>query len=170
MFRFASRAARARHVLTLIAVTTLGACADDQPLTAPREIASEPRVTATTLETTDGAVVTIVPDRDGQVRTYSGYVVVGATLTCSTSGPTFKFLAYVDQFQRKAQNTVSGFGEAYITCTGGAQPWQLLITRNAGEEAAFTRGKADVLFRVISNDVSAEDLPRTVRLVEVAGY
>ena len=172
MYRFASRAGRLRHILTFIAVTVVGACADDQPITAPRQNASEPGVVAAgaaALETTDATVITIVPDREGTIRTYSGYTVVTGSVTCSTSGAQFKLVAYLSQYQRKAQDSVEGFGETSMTCTTSAQPWQLLIVPNAGEGAP-KRGRADMLFRAMAAGVPSVDVQRTVRLVEVAGY
>ena len=170
MYPFASRAGRLRHILTLVVVTTVGACADDQPITAPRQNVSEPRVVvdrAGALETTDATVITIAPDREGIVRTYSGFAVLSGSLTCSKSGAQFRLVAYLNQFQRKEQQTVEAFGEAVLTCTTGAQPWQLLVVPNANQ-GPIKRGRADVLFRVLASaDVTAPEVTRTVRLVPV---
>jgi len=171
MYRFASRAGRLRHTLMLVAFTIVGACAENQPFTAPGENASEPVVSAQAgaLQTIDATVISIAPDREGTIRTYSGFAVVSGSLTCSKSGEQFRLVAYLDQYNRKEQDTVSGFGDAVITCTSGAQPWELLVVPNPGE-GSLKRGRADVLVRALDADVTAADVSRTVRLVEVAGY
>jgi hypothetical protein len=172
MYRFASRAGRLRHILTIIAVSAVGACADDQPITAPQQNASEPRVVtagAGALETTDALVITIVPDREGTIRTYSGISVVSGTVTCSQSGGQFTLVGYLSQYQRKEQQTVEGYGDAAMTCTTSAQPWELLVVPNAGKGPP-KRGRADMLFRAMAAGVPPGDVERTIRLVEVAGY
>jgi len=170
MYPFASRAGRLRHILTLIAITTVGACADDQPITAPRQHASEPRAAADAgaLETTDATVITIAPDREGTIRTNSGNTVVSGSVTCSKSGDPFTMVAYLSQYDRKTQNSVEGFGDAFMICTTTAQPFQLLVVPNAGEGSP-KRGRADVLFRALATGQTV-DVQRTVRLVEVPGY
>ena len=85
------------------------------------------------LETTDATVITIVPDREGTIRTYSGNTVVSGSVTCSKSGDPFNMVAYLSQYDRKAENSVEGFGEAFMICTTTAQPFQLLVVPNAGE-------------------------------------
>jgi hypothetical protein len=172
MYRFASRAGRLRHVLTLIAVSAVVACADDQPITAPQQNVSEPRVVtagAGALEATDALVITIVPDREGTIRMDSGNTIVSGTVTCSQSGAEFRLIAYLSQYQRKEQKTVQGYGDALMTCTTSAQPWELRVVPLVGNGPP-KRGRADMLFRAIAAGIPTVDVERTVRLVEVAGY
>ena len=171
MFRFASRAIRARHILTVIAVTTLGACADDQSINAPQQNAAEPRVAAgaSALETTDATVVTISPDRVGNVRVYSGYAGVTGTVTCSNAGEQVRLRASARQEIMKGKTTVTGAGEVTVTCTTSPQFFQAIVVPYPGN-GSFERGKALVQVDAILAGAFVAQAVRTVRLQEVASY
>lgn len=171
MFRFASSAARVRHILTLVAVTTLGACADDQTITAPRQNAAEPRVAAgaSAIETTDATVVTVSPDRDGNVRVYSGYAGVTGTVTCSTGGTQVTLQASARQEIMKGKTTVTGSGYVTVTCTTSPQFFQVIVVPYPGN-GSFQRGRALVQVDAYVADAHVAQAVRTVRLQEVASY
>ena len=169
MFRFASPAVRARQIVTVIAVITLGACADDQSITAPQQSAADPRVAAgaSALETTDATVVTISPDRDGNVRVYSGYAGVTGTVTCSHAGVPVTLQASARQEIMRGKTTVTGSGYVTLTCTTSPQFFQVIVVPYAGS-GSFQRGKALVQVDAIVDNAFVAQAIRTVRLQEVA--
>ena len=171
MFRSASRAIRTRQILTVVAVTVLGACADDQSITAPQQNAADPRVAggAGALETTDATVVTISPDREGNVRVYSGYAGVTGTVTCSNAGTLVTLQASARQELMRGKTTVTGSGYVTVTCTTSPQFFQAIVVPYPGN-GPFQRGKAHVQVDAYVADAHVAQVVRTVRLQEVASY
>ena len=172
MFRFASRVARLRHALTIVAVATVGACADDQSITAPRQNAAEPRVAAgaSTLENTDATVVTISPDREGNVRMYSGYAGVTGMVTCSKAGEVVRLHAIARQDIMKDKTGITGAGDVTLTCTTSPQFFQVIIVPYFPELGPFKRGRMAVDMKAFIADALVGQVSRTIRLEPVASY
>ena len=171
MLRFASRAVRARQILAVIAVTTVAGCADDQAITAPQQYAADPRAAAGAgaLETTDATVVTISPDREGNVRVYSGYAGVTGTVTCSNAGTLVTLQASARQDLMRGKTNVTGSGYVTVTCTTSPQFFQAIVVPYPGN-GSFQRGKAHVQVDAVVDNAFVAQAIRTVRLQEVASY
>ena len=169
MQSFTSRAGRrslAQTILILTAAAALGACADDQPITAPSTQWSDPRVAADVgaLETTDTTLVTVTIDRKADVFPSTGYGVLRGTVMCSRAvADTFSLVANVEQRQHNF-NVVANVEKA-ITCTTSAQPWSLFLTPSARLE----RGKATATVRILDAPPGVVSTPtsRTVLFTQV---
>jgi hypothetical protein len=164
---FASRAGRLRPVVLFLTAIVAAACADDQSITSPLPNASKPQPAATAdgaSELTDAPVVTIDPARTGVIRTIGGFVELTGTVTCPAGLPAH-IVAYLEQYDRKTNHSVSGFGEVYVACVGTPTTWYAPVTMVAGEPLP-QRGRADVLFRYSVPGASTLEMKRSVRLVE----
>ena len=171
MYPFASRGSRLRPVLVFLVAAIAGACADDQSVTAPRPNAVASMGVASTdaaLDLADIPTVTITPARTGSIRVKEGFVELSATVDCSKSGLAIRVAAYLKQQQRPGNIGVAGSGESDVACVAGvAVPFFIPVVMNPLNPLP-ERGKADVLFKVLTTGVSASDVERAVRLVEAA--
>ena len=131
-----------------VAFTTIVACADDQPLTAPSVGTAAPQAAVTPAAEGDSMRLAIVIDpmsrfyRDG-----NGAAVITGTLTCPRVAREEIVLGVRVQ-QRQPGNVVGdGEGEKWFTClTPGVQSWYVYVPAESGY---FDPGKARVSLRAI---------------------
>jgi|SRR5215207_7722933 len=133
------------------ALTTLAACADEQPLTAPSADPNAPRAAAdiALLPDIDTTYVTIKLDRRSPVYLNGSNTVaiINGTLTCSRAG--YQEIPLYVRVQQKQPGRVLGDGvvEKELTCsTTTEQPWGAVVPALGGY---FDDGKANVSVRVI---------------------
>ena len=133
-----------------VAFTTIVACADEQPLTAPTTDPNAPHIAADVapLPAVDTTYVTITLDRDTPVRADgNGVAIINGTLRCSRVSDELPFYVRV---QQKQPNRVVGDGvvEKALTCsTTSEQPWGAYVPAATGY---FDAGKANVSVRLIA--------------------
>jgi hypothetical protein len=164
-----SRARRRALALAtaIAALTTLAACADDQPLTAPSTNPDALRATAeVALPAIDTNYVTIKVDRDSPVYTndMGGVAIINGTLTCSRAG--YEELALYVRVQQKQPARVLGDGtaEKKLTCsTTAEQPFGAVVPAVGGY---FDVGRANVSVRILDAPagVVANSVAQAVRL------
>ena len=162
-----SRGGRLPLALLLMAFTTLGACADDQPITAPSMQRSDPRVAAGdvgVLPTSDSTLVTITIDREADVFPSTGYGILRGTVACSRDvAEPFNLVVRVQQKQHDFN--IEANVEKAITCTTSAQPWSLYLIPASGR---LQRGKATATARILDAPGGVVSTPtsRMVRFID----
>jgi predicted small lipoprotein YifL len=147
-----SRARRRALALAtaIAALTTLAACADEQPLTAPSTTPNAPGVAAEVAPTAEDDSTRLAITIDPVSRFFydgNGAAVITGKLTCSRVVRE-EIILGVRVEQRQPGNVVGdGSGEQWFTClTPGVQDWYVYVPAYSGY---FDPGKARVSLRLI---------------------
>ena len=164
-----SRARRRALALAtaIAALTTLAACADEQPLTGPSTNPDAPRATAeVALPAIDTNYITIKVDRDSPVyiNDQGSVAIINGTLTCSRAGSDEVALYVRVQQKQPARVLGDGTAEKRLTCsTTAEQPFGAVVPAIGGY---FDVGKANVSVRMLDAPagVVANSVAQAVRL------
>ena len=132
------------------AVTTLAACADEQPITAPSTHRDAPRAAADLVPAAedDSTRLTITLDRSTPVYPDgNGIALINGTLTCSRASNEVIDL-YIHVQQKQPSRVVGdGYGERRLVCsTTESQRWGTYVYPASG---FFDAGKANVSVSLI---------------------
>ena len=163
----AGRAPLAILATALIALTTVTACAGDQPITAPKARPNTPSVGVRDVTTlpADSTQVTYTINRQGEFYD-NGYGGISATFTCSRPlNESFVVNVTLQQNQRDV-GLVESSSSYNHNCAQEGQSFDYFFAPLSAARS-FERGRATAIISVVgvSNAVMRSTVSRSVRLV-----
>ena len=154
-----------RHILTIAAAITVGACADDRSISAP-----QPPAVARASQTIEAGAVTVTIDQAGQLRTLSGYAHVTGTVTCAAVGQAVTLRATANQQLKKEKTDNPGRGEVSQGCSTDPTTFEIVVYPIYSDRGPFKRGKLDVQVAAFVADIPAAAAVRSIRLEPIVAY
>ena len=162
----AGRAPLAILTTALITITTVAACAGDQPITAPTAHPKTASVATSDVatRTTDSTYITFKINREGEYYS-NGWGAVSGTYKCSRDlGEWFAVVVTLEQY--RSDGALSSTTSYNLTCRQQGGSFEFFFAPVTGG-TGFKNGKATLylLVNVGAPGVAPTSLTQTVRLV-----